>query len=55
MSRWGYFSVYKCIYKNSIPDGKGYYYPVTILTDVDKNNVAFKEELFGPVFIYYLC
>ncbi len=45
----------KCIYKNSIPDGKGYYYPVTILTDVDKNNVAFKEELFGPVFIYYLC
>ena len=40
----------ECIYKSKLPNGKGYYYPVTILTDVDKNNIAFKEELFGPIF-----
>ena len=39
-----------CIYKNTIPEGKGYYFPVTILNNVDKNNIAFKEELFGPIF-----
>jgi succinate-semialdehyde dehydrogenase/glutarate-semialdehyde dehydrogenase len=39
-----------CIYKNTIPEGNGYYFPVTILNNVDKNNIAFKEELFGPIF-----
>lgn len=32
-----------------IPSQKGFYYPPTILTNVDSNNIAFKEELFGPV------
>ncbi|MFQ3307542.1 MAG: succinate-semialdehyde dehydrogenase/glutarate-semialdehyde dehydrogenase [Candidatus Midichloriaceae bacterium] len=38
-----------CIYKSNIPNGKGYYFPVMILNNVDCNNTAFKEELFGPV------
>lgn len=32
-----------------IPDSEGAYYPPTVLTNVSKNNVAFREELFGPV------
>ena len=32
-----------------IPDGKGFYYPATILTDVNPGNPAFENELFGPV------
>lgn len=32
-----------------IPEGKGAYYPATILTDVQKGNLAYSEELFGPV------
>ncbi|KAB2879466.1 aldehyde dehydrogenase family protein, partial [bacterium] len=32
-----------------IPDGKGYFYPATILTDVKKGMPAFSEETFGPV------
>ena len=32
-----------------IPKGKGFYYPVTILTDVVPGMPAFDEELFGPV------
>ena len=32
-----------------IPDGPGYFYPVTMLTDVTSGMPAYDEELFGPV------
>lgn len=31
-----------------IPDGKGYFYPATILTDIEKGMPAYSEETFGP-------
>jgi succinate-semialdehyde dehydrogenase / glutarate-semialdehyde dehydrogenase len=33
----------------TIPEGKGAYYPPTVLTDVKPGMPAFDEELFGPV------
>jgi len=32
-----------------IPSGKGFYYPPTVLTDVEPGMVPFTEEIFGPV------
>jgi len=32
-----------------MPDGKGFYYPPTLLTNVTIGNTAFDEEIFGPV------
>lgn len=32
-----------------VPDGPGFYYPPTVLTDVYPGMVAFEEEIFGPV------
>jgi len=32
-----------------IPDGPGFFYPVTVLTDVVPGMPAYHEELFGPV------
>jgi len=32
-----------------IPDGPGFYYPPTLLTNVKPGQAAFDEELFGPV------
>jgi succinate-semialdehyde dehydrogenase / glutarate-semialdehyde dehydrogenase len=32
-----------------IPDGRGAFYPPTVLTDVEKGMPAYEEELFGPV------
>lgn len=32
-----------------IPKGKGAFYPPTVLTNIDENNIVFKEEIFGPV------
>ena len=32
-----------------VPEGKGAFYPVSILSDVGPGNVAAREELFGPV------
>lgn len=32
-----------------IPDGRGFYYPPTLLTGVKPGMTAFDEELFGPV------
>jgi succinate-semialdehyde dehydrogenase/glutarate-semialdehyde dehydrogenase len=32
-----------------VPKGPGAYYPVSILADVKRDNVAAREELFGPV------
>jgi betaine-aldehyde dehydrogenase len=33
----------------SRPSGKGYYYPPTVLLDVDLNDRCWREEIFGPV------
>lgn len=38
-----------CLIGGKIPEGKGYYYPPTILTRVTKGMPAYSEELFGPV------
>ncbi|TXD46534.1 NAD-dependent succinate-semialdehyde dehydrogenase [Polaribacter sp. IC073] len=32
-----------------MPDGKGYYYPVTVLANVKPGQPAYDDELFGPV------
>jgi succinate-semialdehyde dehydrogenase / glutarate-semialdehyde dehydrogenase len=39
----------RCLLGGTIPDGRGAYYPPTVLTDVRKGMPAFDEELFGPV------
>lgn len=38
-----------CVLGGTLPKDKGYFYPATILLDVDKHSPAFREELFGPV------
>lgn len=38
-----------CRLGGKIPDGKGAFYPATVLTNVRKGMPAFDEELFGPV------
>ena len=38
-----------CLLGGEIPDSKGAYYPVTLLTGVTKDMPAYAEELFGPV------
>ncbi|EWH12088.1 succinate-semialdehyde dehydrogenase [Catenovulum agarivorans DS-2] len=39
-----------CLLGGTIPDNqKGYYYPVTLLTDVTPSMTVFNEETFGPV------
>ncbi|NUP65614.1 MAG: aldehyde dehydrogenase family protein, partial [Nonomuraea sp.] len=32
-----------------VPEGKGFYYPATVLTDVDESMLVMDEETFGPV------
>jgi succinate-semialdehyde dehydrogenase/glutarate-semialdehyde dehydrogenase len=32
-----------------VPEGPGAFYPPTILTGVKKGNIAYREEIFGPV------
>jgi len=39
----------RCLLGGKIPDGPGWYYPASILTNVRKGMPAFDEELFGPV------
>ena len=39
----------RCLLGGKIPDGRGAYYPPTVLTDVRKGVPAYEEELFGPV------
>lgn len=39
----------KLIAGGYIPEGKGFYYPATVLTNVTKESIIYKEELFGPV------
>ncbi len=31
------------------PNGPGYFYPATVLTDIPLKSPAYREELFGPV------
>ena len=39
----------RCLLGGVIPDGPGYFYPPTVLTDVGKEMPVFDEETFGPV------
>ena len=39
----------KCLTGGEIPEGKGYFYPPTVLTNVSKGMPAYNEEVFGPV------
>lgn len=39
----------KCILGGELPEGDGFFYPVTLLTDVKPGMVAYSEETFGPV------
>ncbi len=39
----------RCLLGGKVPSGPGAYYPATVLTDVKKGMVAYREELFGPV------
>ncbi len=39
----------KCILGGEIPDGKGFFYPATILENVKPDMPAYDDELFGPV------
>lgn len=39
----------KCELGGEIPQGKGFFYPATLLTNVRKGMPAYAEELFGPV------
>lgn len=38
-----------CAMGGVIPDGEGFYYPVTLLTGVEEGMCATREETFGPV------
>lgn len=39
----------RCLLGGELPDGPGYFYPVTLLVDVTENMTAACEETFGPV------
>ena len=39
----------ECLIGGKIPEGKGYFYPPTVLTKVTKDMPAYNEEIFGPV------
>lgn len=39
----------RCILGGKIPDGENAFYPPTVLVNVTEDNLAFNEELFGPV------
>ena len=39
----------RCLLGGRIPEGRGAYYPPTVLTDVRKGMPAYNEEVFGPV------
>ncbi|MGH2823247.1 MAG: NAD-dependent succinate-semialdehyde dehydrogenase [Thermoleophilaceae bacterium] len=38
-----------CVVGGEIPDGRGYFYPPTVLGDVPREARVFSEEIFGPV------
>lgn len=39
----------RCVLGGTLPTGKGYFYPATVLLNVTNHSPAFHEELFGPV------
>jgi len=39
----------KELYKSTVPDGPGNWFPVTVLTDLKQDMLIQKEETFGPV------
>lgn len=39
----------RCLLGGEVPQGPGYFYPVTLLADVPPESAAFCEETFGPV------
>ena len=39
----------KLVCGGKIPEGKGYFYPATVLSGVEKGMPAYSEETFGPV------
>lgn len=39
----------RCLLGGTVPAGTGAYYPPTVLADVRHGNLAYAEELFGPV------
>lgn len=39
----------RCLLGGKIPEGKGFFYPPTVLTDVHRGMPAFDQETFGPV------
>ncbi len=39
----------QCLVGGEIPEGKGAFYPATVLANVKKGMAAYEEELFGPV------
>lgn len=39
----------RCLLGGEVPDGPGFYYPVTLLVDVTNDMTACREETFGPV------
>lgn len=40
-----------CLMGGQLPEEDGYFYPVTLLTDVTESMCAFREETFGPVMV----
>ena len=38
-----------CLLGGQMPDGEGYFYPVTLLSNVEPGMCAFTQETFGPV------
>ncbi len=41
----------KCLLGGDLPQGDGFFYPVTLLTEVTPTMCAFREETFGPVMV----
>ena len=39
----------RCLLGGKLPEGDGFFYPVTLLADVGENMVASCEETFGPI------
>tara|TARA_Y100000768_G_scaffold389007_1_gene390122 strand:- start:4172 stop:5533 length:1362 start_codon:yes stop_codon:yes gene_type:complete len=39
----------KCVFQGEVPEETGAFYPLTILTHIQKSMPAYSEELFGPV------
>ena len=37
------------LFRGSIPDGRGFWYPPTVIGGVDSSHILFREEVFGPV------